>query len=119
MEPLVALLKSLADENRVRALWALKQGELCVCQITELLDLAPSTVSKHMSVLKSAGLVRSRKDGRWIHYRLTEDGVARPALEWLFAVLSTDGKARDDRKRLKAVLACDPEELCKKQCRRC
>jgi DNA-binding transcriptional ArsR family regulator len=45
-------------------------GELCVCQIIELLGLVPSTVSKHMSILKQAGLVENRKEARWMYYRL-------------------------------------------------
>jgi DNA-binding transcriptional ArsR family regulator len=48
----------------------LTSGELCVCQVTEVLQLAPSTVSKHMSILRQAGLVEARKEGRWIYYRL-------------------------------------------------
>ncbi len=60
------ITKALADENRVRMLLALKGGELCVCQITELFGLAMSTVSKHLSILYQAGLTESRKEGRWI-----------------------------------------------------
>ena len=64
------ITKALADENRVRVLLALRKGELCVCQITELFGLAPSTVSKHLSILFQADLVESRKDGLWIYYSL-------------------------------------------------
>ena len=49
---------------------ALRQKEFCLCQIIELVGLAPSTVSKHMSILKQSRLVNSRKDGRWMYYRL-------------------------------------------------
>ena len=66
----MAVTKALADENRVRMLLALQKQELCVCQIIELVKLAPSTVSKHMSILRSAHLVDARKDGRWMYYRL-------------------------------------------------
>ena len=72
MRDLMAVLKALADENRVRALMALRPRELCVCQIIELLGLAPSTVSKHMAILKQARLVDSRKQGRWMFYRLAK-----------------------------------------------
>ena len=68
------ITKALAEENRLRILLALDGAELCVCQLVELLELAPSTVSKHMSVLRQARLVESRKDGRWMHYRLADDG---------------------------------------------
>jgi ArsR family transcriptional regulator, arsenate/arsenite/antimonite-responsive transcriptional repressor len=61
------VLKALADETRLRALCALRGGELCVCQLIALLELAPSTVSKHLSILRAARLVESRKEGRWIY----------------------------------------------------
>ena len=61
---------ALSDSTRVRLLHALRGGELCVCQLIELVGLSPSTVSKHLSILRDAGLVDSRKDGRWVHYRL-------------------------------------------------
>ena len=60
------ITEALADENRVRILMALDQRELCVCQIIDLLQLSPSTVSKHLSILRNARLINSRKAGRWI-----------------------------------------------------
>lgn len=72
MRELLAVTKALSDPNRVRALMALQAGELCVCQVIELLGLAPSTVSKHMAVLCQARLVETRKEGRWVFYRLGE-----------------------------------------------
>ena len=65
MRAFLAIAKALADENRARALMALGGGELCLCQIIEVLGMSPSTVSKHMSILHQAGLVERRKDGRW------------------------------------------------------
>ena len=79
MRDLMAVTKALADESRVRILLALEAGELCVCQIVELLQLAPSTVSKHMSILKQARLLESRKEGRWMFYRLADEtGLPKP-----------------------------------------
>lgn len=72
MRDLMAVLKALADENRVRILGAVRQRELCVCQIVELLGLAQSTVSKHVSILHQARLVESRKEGRWMYYRAAD-----------------------------------------------
>jgi len=65
MRDLLRITKALADPNRVRVLLALQRGELCVCQISELFQLAPSTISKHLSILHNAGLIESRKDERW------------------------------------------------------
>ncbi|MEK7476498.1 MAG: metalloregulator ArsR/SmtB family transcription factor [Candidatus Coatesbacteria bacterium] len=61
--------RALGDPGRVRALLALSDREMCGCHIVSLLGLAPSTVSKHMGVLERAGLVTSRRSGRWRHYR--------------------------------------------------
>ena len=85
------ITRALSDQNRVRMLMALDRRELCVCQIIELLELAPSTVSKHMSILANARLVEGRQDGRWRFYRLAGDDApveAREAVSWAFRSLS-------------------------------
>jgi ArsR family transcriptional regulator, arsenate/arsenite/antimonite-responsive transcriptional repressor len=64
MRDVLAITNAMADDSRVRAVLALKHGPLCVSQIVELLELAPSTVSKHLSILSHAGLVESRKTDR-------------------------------------------------------
>ena len=118
MRDLMAVIKALADENRVRILMTLVSKELCVCQIVELLGLAPSTVSKHMAILKQARLVDSRKEGRWMFYRLAKDDVPTEAKEMtsLVSKLFADSpQAREDSKRMKQILRIDPEELCRKQ----
>lgn len=118
MREFMEMSRALGDENRVRALMALRGGELCVCQLIEFMGLAPSTVSKHMAVLRQARLVDSEKKGRWVHYRLP--GVEAPerirlTLEWLFAVLGDDPRIREDGERVDAILRMDPEALCRNQ----
>ncbi len=86
MTDFVEIARALGDPNRVEALLLLRAGERCVCRIIERLELAPSTVSKHMSILRQAGLVKSRKEGRWIYYKLaagSNDPVVQGALKWL------------------------------------
>ena len=120
MRYFMAVVRALADENRVRALLALRERELCVCQITELLGLAPSTVSKHMAILKQARLVDCRKNGRWIYYRPADDdppAEASQAIAWATRSLAADPKIRQDHQRLKQILQIDPEVLCKRQAR--
>ncbi len=120
MRDFLAITKALADENRLRALCALGEGELCVCQIVGLLGLAPSTVSKHMSVLHQARLVDSRKEGRWIYYRLAGDDApesARRAIAWVSCSLAASREIRNDAKDLKRILKVDPEQLCRRQSR--
>ena len=120
MRELMNITKALADESRVRALLALRPGELCVCQITELLGLAPSTMSKHLSILYQAGLIESRKEGRWMYYRLpgkSGSTAVRAAIKWVLESLASDpGTARDER-QLKEILKMNPAEICKRQCR--
>ena len=119
MRELMNITKALADENRLRMLLALQPGELCVCQLTELLGLAMSTVSKHLSVLYQAGLVTVRKEGRWMYYSLPGKGAptaAREAVGWVRRSLAGSERMAEDAKRLKKVLAMDLGELCKRQC---
>jgi ArsR family transcriptional regulator, arsenate/arsenite/antimonite-responsive transcriptional repressor len=121
MRQFMAITKALSDENRVRVLLALRDGELCVCQITELFGLAASTISKHLSILYQAGLLDSRKDGRWMYYSLPGKGglaSAREAIQWVGRTLSEDPRTAEDAARLKKILAMDPVEACKRQCRR-
>lgn len=110
-----AITKALADETRVRVLLTLQRGELCVCQIVELAGLATSTMSKHMSILKQARLVESRKEGRWMYYRLADDdapAVVHQALAWVTSSLAKDPQVARDRQRIAAICNSDPHELC-------
>ncbi len=109
---------ALCDLSRLRALCALEGQQLCVCQIVDLLELAPSTVSKHMSVLHGARLVESRKEGRWVYYRLAGEEAppeAREALDWALKHMRRTNPAKEDAQRLKEILKVDPEELCRRQ----
>ncbi len=115
MRQFLSIAKALADENRVRILMFLRSGELCVCQIIEMLRLAPSTVSKHLALLYQAGLVETRKEGRWIYYRLAGEEAppcAREALGWVQRSLADAPMALDDARRLEAVRGMNPSELC-------
>lgn len=107
------ITKALADENRVRILAALKGRELCVCQIIDLLQLAPSTVSKHLSILRQARLLAARKNGRWMYYRLNDSSspaAVAQALRWVTQCVKDTPVIQADRKRLKGILS-EPVEL--------
>jgi len=115
MREFMSVAKALGDENRVRVLLALQGRELCVCQIIEFLGLAPSTVSKHMSILKQARLVESRKEGRWMHYRLPgrdAPPAAGKAIRWVQQSLAKTPKALADVKRIATIERLSREELC-------
>ncbi|MGF1571768.1 MAG: ArsR/SmtB family transcription factor [Sumerlaeia bacterium] len=120
MRTLLAITKALADLNRIRILCALyERGELCVCQVQELLALAPSSTSKHLSILAQAGLLTVRKEGRWAYYSVAEGAdlpeEAQEVVAWLTRRAAKEKIIHEDRKRLKQLLAYSPEELCQRQ----
>jgi DNA-binding transcriptional ArsR family regulator len=115
MYDFIYIAKALSDENRVRALMLLSQGELCVCQLIEMLGLAPSTVSKHMSILRQARLVESRKEGRWMYYRLADENSPKEviqAIRWVQNSLAKDKQILADARQVKRVCKIDKDELC-------
>lgn len=69
------IFKALADPNRLKIVKLLKEGELCACELTIALSNSQSTVSHHLSILKNAGLIKERKEGKWSYFRLSEGAV--------------------------------------------
>ena len=115
MRDLELALKAAGDPTRARVLKLLERGGLCVCQIQAVLGLAPSTVSKHLSTLKAAGLVEDRRDGKWIEYTLAAEGrnpYAHPVLAVLRGSLDRDPTIVADRRRLRGVKAVPKDRLC-------
>jgi len=118
LRKIIDITKALSDPNRVRALMLLADGPLCVCQIIEMLGLAPSTTSKHMSILRQAGLVEADKQGRWMHYRIAGKGASpqvRKAIRWVVSDLDDDTQIQRDKTKLKKLLKVDKEALCRNQ----
>ena len=110
----IAMAKAVADESRVRALLALRDGELCLCQIIDVLGLAPSTVSKHMDLLYQAGLVQRRKEGRWHYFRLSNHQtppMVRRAIQWVMASLCDEPVAVVDSKKVCGLRRKDLKDL--------
>jgi ArsR family transcriptional regulator, arsenate/arsenite/antimonite-responsive transcriptional repressor len=115
MRDLELALKAAADPTRTRILKLLEAGPLCVCQIQAVLGLAPSTVSKHLTMLKIAGLAEDRRDGRWIRYTLATGGRnphAAGVLALLRGTPDRDPRILADRRRLREVRAIPIDELC-------
>jgi DNA-binding transcriptional ArsR family regulator len=96
-------LKALAHPARLRILALLRGGELCVCQITEVLKLAPSTISEHLSLLRRAGMVEERKEGKWVFYALAEDPALRPLREALWPLVEADPAMKADERNCAKV----------------
>lgn len=117
MESFLEITKALADENRLRILMLLEKQELCACQIIECFNLAGATISKHLSILKRAKLLTSRKNGRWIYYKLAEtnDNNIILALKLVQTALKGQSIIEKDSKKLAEVLILDPSELCRLQ----
>ncbi len=117
MRNVLAITNALADGSRIRTILALRHERLCVAQIAELLQLAPSTVSKHLSILWQAKLVESRKEGRWVYYSLPvkPDSAIRRIIAWAVDLTANTPCIIEDDGRLKAILKEDPGALCRRQ----
>jgi ArsR family transcriptional regulator len=100
MQDLLNVFKALSDETRLRVIKLLENGELCVCDIFTALDMSQPKVSFHLNVLKEAGFLKDRKQGRWTHYRLDDSDFFRRFL--LMSVLERISKeaVAGDRNRL-------------------
>ena len=97
--------KALGDPVRLRLFYLLSlSGELCVCRFTDALSLPQSTVSRHLAVLRHAGLVDTRRDGKWIYYRLAGDTAQ--ALATLIRDQANDAQRTDAERLAVAVNDC-------------
>jgi ArsR family transcriptional regulator, arsenate/arsenite/antimonite-responsive transcriptional repressor len=109
----VTVFKALSDPNRIRILKMLESRELCVCEVREVLNLSISTVSKHLSILRDAGLIADAKDGKWVNYHLsTADAgsIVRSQLTLIEKAFADDAQIKSDKKKLKTV---DRNTICR------
>lgn len=100
------IFKALSDKSRIRILKMLQVKPLCVCEIRELLNLAISTVSKHLSILKDSGLIIDDKDGKWVNYKLnneTKDPQVLSAILYIQLLLENDETILADRKSVHKI----------------
>jgi DNA-binding transcriptional ArsR family regulator len=109
----VQVYKALGHPARLRILAMLRGGELCACQITAVLELAPSTVSAHLAELRRAELVTERKAGRWVQFQLAQTETARETLEGLWRRVRRDAQVRSDKAVVKQLHTVPAEELCR------
>ena len=111
----IKLSKAISDEARVRILKLLENQELCVCQLMFILEMGQSTVSKHLGILKNAGLIEVRKDWTWSFYKLSKEGMNtynRKLLKFLSSILNDDSLILKDEERLREVIKKDIKILC-------
>ncbi len=103
-----AVLRALGEATRIRIVAMLSHGELCVCHLVEALGLPQSTVSRHLGILRDAGLVVTRKAGRWVHYRLAAPpGGSRQLVGEIVAQLGADADLASKVSRLQR--SCGPD----------
>ncbi|MFO7751088.1 MAG: metalloregulator ArsR/SmtB family transcription factor [Desulfobacteraceae bacterium] len=117
MDKTLLKLKALADRNRLRIFVALTQyEELCACQITELLQVTGATSSRHLGILVTAGLLKSRKESRWVYFALDAGGDGMDnILDWLLPRLRQSEHVQADFEILDGIMAVSKEDLCRQQ----
>lgn len=116
LQELTELFKALSDITRLKILKLLEKGELCVCDIIAALDVVQPKVSFHLKVLKSAGLIKDKKIGRWTHYSINETDIFKRFI--LLSVIEKidDSEVQGCRDRLSEFLKNKPKILSKSYC---
>jgi len=109
----VKIFKALSDKNRLRILKMLEVKPLCVCEITAVLGLATSTVSKHLSLLKDAGLINERKEGKWVTYFLEDKPAKTIAQDMLMFIRKTMNDAPQAVSDRKTARKTDRARICR------
>jgi len=104
MDKLSAIFKALSDETRLRIVKLLEHGELCVCDIVAALNVVQPKASFHLGVLKEAGFIKDRKQGKWIHYSLNEADLFRRMLMVSVCEKANGSFIEEDQKRLARFL---------------
>lgn len=110
MDDVVRIFKALSDETRVRIIKLLEHGELCVCDIGAALGMVQPKVSFHLGVLKNSGLLKDRKQGKWVHYSLDESEMFKRFLLLSVAEKVSDKEVEADKDRLKTFLQNKDED---------
>ena len=114
MRHIEKIFKALADRNRLRILKMLEARTVCVCEITAVLGIAQSSVSRHLGILREAGLVDDKKQGQWMIYSLARGGddATRSIIAGIGRWLSDDPQVKGDNRKIRQI---DREQLCLKQ----
>ena len=114
MRDLIIVLKAVADKNRLRIIKMLENKKMCVCELAAVLEITQPSVSKHLSILNNAGILKDERNGQWIDYSLNDEKINQYApvikstlKEWL----NNDIRIKDDLKKAKTVLR---KEICKR-----
>lgn len=99
LKKVIKILKALSDESRIRIVNLLKaKSGVCVCEITEIINLSQPTISSHLKKLEEAGIITFRKDGLWVNYYLSEemDNESRGLIDLIMKIIEKDPAVKDD-----------------------
>jgi ArsR family transcriptional regulator len=109
-EPMELLFKALADRTRLRLLNLMGEGEVCVCFFVEVLGTNQPKISRHLAYLRRAGVVSARREGKWMHYRIStpEDARAARVFAEVLAWLREDREMQKDLSRMRNI-CCAPQ----------
>lgn len=110
-ENLPALFRTLADPTRLRLLNLISQGDVCVCHLTDSLEAIQPRVSRHLAYLRRAGVVETRREGKWMHYRWAPNGEAFAGylMKGLRDWMTKDARMTRERKKLARICCAAPE----------
>ena len=104
----IEIIKAVADKNRMRILLMLSERALCVCEIDSVLGIALSTISAHLKQMRSAGVITSEKEGRWVLYTLADNDFVRSLVEDVKRIVGNDPMVMADKQKI----SC----LCREEC---
>ncbi|MFH0812098.1 MAG: metalloregulator ArsR/SmtB family transcription factor [Pseudomonadota bacterium] len=118
MKRIAKIFKALSDETRLRVIKLLQERELCVCELMQVLNMSQPRISRHLSVLKNAGFVDDRREGKWVYYSLRNEAKNNEITTILNALSSMANDtvvAKEDKKKLKdAIRLSEVKEPCGK-----
>ena len=107
MKKLAVLIKALSDETRLRIVKLLEEREICVCEFMQVLEMSQPRISRHLAVLKNAGLVDDRREGKWVYYSLcnrSDSEEVKTILKTMSKMVNTYSEVRNDKINLKKAL---------------
>lgn len=112
MQELLNIFKALSDETRLRILKIFEKGEICVCDLVSVLNMSQPKISFHLNVLKEAGLIKDRKQGKWVHYGINGSDIFRRFLLLSAMEKIPDKTMAEDFSRLKKVMTVKNNNRC-------
>ncbi|MDY6862146.1 MAG: metalloregulator ArsR/SmtB family transcription factor [Thermodesulfobacteriota bacterium] len=115
MRSLQSIFKALSNETRIRILKLISQRELCVCELMQVLDMTQSRISRHVNLLKQAGLVKDRRDGKWVYYSIDAKSFnpyAKDILGLFYGWLNNDKVVKMDLKNLSKAKRLSETNIC-------